>query len=150
MVGLLVLCVVGIMAGHTTRRPSPSSGACGPSAWDTHWGFKNGHMPCANTLSGLLRRLDADHPDRLLGAWLLERTGATRDQRNLDGKTLRGSRDGAVPGTHLLAAYAPQVSAVIAQMTVETTTNEHKALPRCVARGSSVVKSSVFLGFCHG
>jgi len=31
---------------------------------------------------------------------------------------------------HLLAAYAPPASAVIAQMTVEATTNEHKpALP---------------------
>ena len=43
---------------------------------------------------------------------------------------MRLSREGEVPGTHLLAAYAPQASAVIAQMTVEATTNEHKAALR--------------------
>jgi len=48
----------------------------------------------------------------------------------LDGKRLCGSRDGEVPGTHLLAAYVPQASAVIAPMTVEATTNEHKAALR--------------------
>jgi predicted transposase YbfD/YdcC len=35
-----------------------------------------------------------------------------------------------VPGVHLLSAYVPQASAVIAQMRVEATTNEHKAALR--------------------
>jgi hypothetical protein len=35
-----------------------------------------------------------------------------------------------VPGTRLLAAYAPQAAAVIGQMRVEATTNEHKAALR--------------------
>ena len=48
----------------------------------------------------------------------------------LDGKRLCGPRDGEVPGTHLLAAHAPHASAVIARMTVEATTNEHKAALR--------------------
>ncbi len=48
----------------------------------------------------------------------------------MSGKRLCGSRDGDVPGTHLLAAYALQASTVIAQMTVEATTNEHKAALR--------------------
>ena len=48
----------------------------------------------------------------------------------LDGKRACGSRDGEVPGAHLLAAYAPQVAAVVAQMTVAASTNEHKAALR--------------------
>lgn len=47
----------------------------------------------------------------------------------MDGKRLRGSRDGEMPGAHLLAASAPG-AAVVAQMTVEATTNEHEAALR--------------------
>ena len=46
---------------------------------------------------------------------------------SLDGKTLRGSREGEVPGQHLVAAYAPYVEAVLAQVRVDAKTNEHKA-----------------------
>ncbi|OWK37362.1 ISAs1 family transposase [Fimbriiglobus ruber] len=45
----------------------------------------------------------------------------------IDGKTLRGSRHGDVPGHHLVAAYAPAVQAVLAQVRVDAKTNEHKA-----------------------
>lgn len=45
----------------------------------------------------------------------------------LDGKILRGSRDGALPGVHLLAALAHQVGLTLAQVSVPPTTNEHKA-----------------------
>jgi hypothetical protein len=48
----------------------------------------------------------------------------------LDGKTLRGSRDGLLPGCHLLAAYAADAKAVLAQMRVDAKTNEHKAALR--------------------
>jgi hypothetical protein len=127
LVGLLVLCFVGVMAGHTTPEAIAQFGRLRQKRLGHALGFKNGNMPCANTLAGLLRRLDADHLDRIIGAWLGERTDGAWDQLSLDGKTLRGSRDGDVPGVHLLAAYAPQVSAVLAQMTVAATTNEHKA-----------------------
>lgn len=46
---------------------------------------------------------------------------------SLDGKTLRGSRDGDLPGQHLVAANAPAVQAVLAQIKVESKTNEHQA-----------------------
>ena len=45
----------------------------------------------------------------------------------LDGKTLRGSRDGELPGHHLVAAYAVAAAAVVAQLRVDAKTNEHKA-----------------------
>ena len=45
----------------------------------------------------------------------------------IDGKTLRGSRDGETPAVHLLSAYAPDVEAVVAQMRVDAKTNELKA-----------------------
>src|SRR5262249_10143325 len=45
----------------------------------------------------------------------------------LDGKTVRGSKDGEAPGQHLVAAYAADAQAVLAQVRVDAKTNEHKA-----------------------
>lgn len=130
MVGLLTLCLVAILAGHTTPEAIAQFGRLRQKRLGHALGFRNGNMPCANTLAGLLRNLDADHLDRIIGAWLTDRHAHGWEHIALDGKRLCGSRDGEVPGTHLLAAYAPQASAVVAQMTVAATTNEHKAALR--------------------
>src|SRR6266545_5016496 len=130
MVGLLTLCLIAILAGHTSPEAIAQFGRLRQRRLGHALGFKNGNMPCANTIAALLRNLDADHLDRIIAAWLTDRHGDGWEHIALDGKRLCGSRDGEVPGTHLLAAYAPQASAVIAQMTVEATTNEHKAALR--------------------
>jgi hypothetical protein len=130
MVGLLTLCLVAILAGHTTPEAIAQFGRLRQKRLGHALGFRNGNMPCANTLAGLLRKLDADHLDRVIAAWLTDRHPGGWEHLAFDGKRLCGSRDGEVPGTHLLAAYAPEVSAVVAQMTVEATTNEHKAALR--------------------
>jgi hypothetical protein len=130
MVGLLTLCLVAVLAGHTTPEAIAQFGRLRQKRLGHALGFKNGKMPCANTIAGLLRNLDADHLDRIIGVWLTDRHAHGWEHVALDGKRLRGSRDGEVPGTHLLAAYVPHASAVIAQMTVEATTNEHKAALR--------------------
>jgi hypothetical protein len=105
-------------------------------------------MPCANTLTNLLADLDIDRLETALTAWIAERHPNGWDPLALDGKTLRGSRDGEVPGVHLLAAYAPQVSAVVAQLRVEATTNEHKAALRLLGvlplRGAVVTADAMF------
>lgn len=130
MVGLLTLCLVAILAGHTSLNAIAQFGRLRQRRLGHALGFRNGNMPCANTLSLLLRDLDADHLDRVIAAWLAGRHPGGWGHVALDGKRLCGSRDGEVPGTHLLAAYAPQAAAVVAQMTVEATTNEHKAALR--------------------
>ena len=69
-------------------------------------------------------------PDRLSCSltWIRTRLGpADAPNLNLDGKTARGSRDGEMPGVHLVATYAPDVKAVLAQLRVDAKTNEHKA-----------------------
>jgi hypothetical protein len=91
-------------------------------------GFRRGKTPTASTLSRTLRRFDADQLEAVLSRWIQSRIDpATFELISLDGKTLRGSRDGDVPGQHLVAAYAPAVQAVLAQIRVDTKTNEHKA-----------------------
>jgi hypothetical protein len=46
---------------------------------------------------------------------------------NIDGKTLRGSHQGPVPGVHLVAAYSATAGTALAQLQVDSKTNEHKA-----------------------
>ena len=55
------------------------------------------------------------------------RLAAEPEHISLAGKTLKGSRDGPVPGQHLVALYAPAAQAVLAQLRVDAKTNEHKA-----------------------
>lgn len=91
-------------------------------------GFRRGKTPTTSTLSRTLRRLDAEQLEATLSRWIEGRIGSEAfEQISIDGKTLRGSRDGDVPGHHLVAAYAPAVEAVLAQVRVDAKTNEHKA-----------------------
>ena len=130
LTALLALCLVATLAGCTTVAAIAQFGRLRNHRLGHALGFRNGNMPCPNTLTNLLAELDPDHLDRIIGAWLTDRHADGWDHLALDGKTVRGSRDGQTPGMHLLAAYAPQASAVVAQMRVEATTNEHKAALR--------------------
>lgn len=130
LVPLLALGLVALLAGHTSLAAIAQFGRLRRHRLGHALGFTRGKMPCANAISLVLRDLAADHLERLVAAWLASRCAGGWEHLALDGKTLRGSRDGDVPGLHLLAAYAPQAAAVIAQMRVEATTNEHKAALR--------------------
>jgi len=91
-------------------------------------GFRRGKTPAVSTLSRTLRRFDAEQLEAILARWIRGRIDpAAFEQISIDGKTLRGSRDGDVPGQHLVAAYATAVTAVLAQVRVDAKTNEHKA-----------------------
>jgi Transposase DDE domain len=76
----------------------------------------------------LFRRLDIVAFEAALARWTASRlSDEAMAVLALDGKTLRGSRDGLVPGQHLVAAYAVAAAAVLAQVRVDAKTNEHKA-----------------------
>lgn len=90
-------------------------------------GFPRGKGPVKSTLSRLLRRLDPQAVEGRLARWVGSRLPADADVLSLDGKTARGSRQGDLPGQHLVSAYAPRVEAVLGQLRVDAKTNEHKA-----------------------
>lgn len=147
MAGLLTLCLIAVLAGHNGPEAISQFGRLRQKRLGHALGFKNGNMPCANTIAGLLRELDADHLDRIIAGWRTDRHPDGWEHIARDGKRLCGSREGEAPGTHLLAAYAPHAAAVIAQMTVEATTNEHRAALRLLdvlpALGGTVVTADV-------
>src|SRR3954451_9343519 len=123
-------------------------------------GFTKGKTPAASCLSELFSRLDAVAFEAALSRWIRSRTppaaaegGPTaleKEPISIDGKTLRGSKDGAVPGQHLVAAYAPLVEAVLVQVRVDAKTNEHKAALELL--GILPVKGRIVIGdalFCQ-
>src|SRR3954453_8097867 len=75
MVGLLTLCLVAVLAGHTGPEAIAQFGRLRQKRLGHALGFKNGNMPCANTISGPLRKMDAGHLDRITGALLTEAHG---------------------------------------------------------------------------
>jgi hypothetical protein len=118
-------------------------------------GFRRGKTPAPSCLSDLYRALNATAFEAALSRWVAARTpppttGADQEAVSLDGKNLRGSRDGATPGHHLVAAYAHEHQAVLAQIRVDAKTNEHKAALELL--GILPVKDRVVLGdamFCQ-
>jgi hypothetical protein len=123
-------------------------------------GFTRGKTPVASCLSKLLSRIDPVSFEAVLSRWIQSRTPAAatpdgssttlKEPISFDGKTLRGSRDGEVPGQHLVAAYAPLIEAVLVQVRVDAKTNEHKAALELL--GILPVKHRIVIGdamFCQ-
>jgi hypothetical protein len=79
-------------------------------------GLPAGRSPSVATLHRVFKRLDVAAFERALGAWL-ERTGVQRvSALAIDGKTLRGIHGDAIPGVHLVAAYAHESGEVLGQV----------------------------------
>jgi hypothetical protein len=113
-------------------------------------GFRRGKTPAASTFSILFRKLDIGAFEAVLARWVAARLPAGELHIAIDGKTARGSRDGEAPGQHLVAAYAPSIQAVLAQIRVDAKTNEHKAALELM--GILPIRGNIFTGdamFCQ-
>lgn len=114
-------------------------------------GFPRTRLPGPDALSKLLARLDPAAVEAALSSWVVPRLApGTADVLAIDGKSLKGSRDGEIPGHHLVAAYAPEANAVLSQMRVDDKTNEHKAALKLL--GILPLKGAVVTGdamFCQ-
>lgn len=155
LLAILNLTAVALLAGMKSLEAIAQFGRDhGPELAEA-LGFTHWPTPCKATLSNVFRRLDVVAYEDALARWLLRRCPDQGDVIALDGKTLRGSASYQVPGVHLLSAYAPQVTAVIAQVKVEATTNEHKAALELLGvlplRGKVVTGDAMFCqrDFCE-
>ena len=150
LVAVLSLATVAMLAGckslHAIAQFGRDHGA--PLAFAL--GFRRAKTPAASTLCEVFRALDPAALDAALRAWLTARGAADGDHLALDGKTARGSGGGHGPAAHLLAAYAADHAAVVGQVRVAATTNEHKAALRLLGvlplAGKVVTADAMF---CH-
>lgn len=125
---LLGLAVVAMLAGMGGYEAIVQYGK--ERGWDflQHLGFTTRHGLCKATYSRVFRRIDIADFEERVGRWIQGRLGpGDASHIAIDGKAIRGSRDGTAPGIHLVSAYAPAAEAVLAQLRVDAKTNEHKA-----------------------
>ena len=80
--------------------------------------------PSEPTIRRLLQGIDSEEFDGRIGEWLLRQQVLAGKGVAMDGKTLRGSRDGEQAAVHLLSAVIHKEGIVIAQQRVDTKTNE--------------------------
>jgi hypothetical protein len=125
---LLALAVVATLAGMTTYEAIVQYGK--ERGWEflQCLGFTRRRGLCKATYSRVFRRIDVADFEARISQWIGGRLGpGDAPHIAIDGKTARGSREGQMPGVHLVAAYAPDVRAVVGQLRVDAKTNEHKA-----------------------
>lgn len=140
LAGILAVAVTAVMAG------ARSFAAIGEWADDLPLEHRNrigltcattagGASPDESTLRKLFARLDPDHLDRALGAWLWTRTDDVLGQRviALDGKTVRGARTPTSCAPHLVAALDHTTGTVIGQVQVAAKSNEIPAVRELLA-----------------
>ena len=87
-------------------------------------------IPSHDTLSDVLGRMDPVAFQTAFTAWATAALPHLVGQQIcVDGKTVRGSRDGENPAVHLVGAFAGQARWVLAQQAVVEKSNEITAIP---------------------
>lgn len=88
-------------------------------------GSRRGKPPSERTYRRVLGSIDVEELDRRTGRWMAEqRRIQAGEGLALDGKTVRGSGDGDQDALHLLSAIVHREGTVVAQVAVESKTNE--------------------------
>jgi len=91
------------------------------------FGIRSGNAPDESTIRRAAQRIDVYEFDKVISGWLMSNGIDIRDKGiAIDGKTLRGSRDGEGRPVHLLSAVIHKEGIVIASKRVEDKTNEIK------------------------
>jgi hypothetical protein len=90
----------------------------------TKLGAKRGKPPSERTFRRVLHSIDVDEVDRCVGEWFARQQELVASAIAIDGKTLRGSRDGEHGARHLLSAIVHGSGVVVAQTNVGNKTNE--------------------------
>ena len=91
-------------------------------------------IPSHDTLSDVLGRIDPPAFQAAFTAWATAALPGLADELIcVDGKAVRGSRDGANPAVHLVSAFAGRARWVLAQRAVAEKSNEITAIPDLLA-----------------
>ncbi|MDJ0315356.1 ISAs1 family transposase [Arthrobacter sp. H35-D1] len=116
---LLVIMVCSVLAGATTLVEMAEWAT--DTARDQLAALGIG-TPHATTLARVLQVLDADALDQLAGAWAQSKTPVAAIA--IDGKEVRGAKNGGGTRVHLLAAIDHATGAVLVQENVSEKHNE--------------------------
>jgi len=129
---LLVFMCTGMLCGCGSLQALTGWGKRQEGALLRAMGFARGRAPGYGTLQRLVSSLNVEAFEGVLFGWAQEvlkaqSGGAAWEGLALDGKVLRGSRVGTLPGEHLLSVVAQELGITLAQADVPPSTNEAKA-----------------------
>ena len=89
------------------------------------FGSKREEAPSEPTIRRVVQSIDAEEFDRRIGQWVMRQRLVQGKGLAIDGKTLRGSRDGeGTAAVHLLSAVVHKEGIVVGQQRVDSKTNE--------------------------
>jgi hypothetical protein len=118
LVGILQLAVAAMLCGARSLYAIAQWGqerVADDSQVLVPLGLPPGRSPSVATLHRVFKRVDVAAFETALGQWLAASGVRATDALAVDGKTLRGIQGDQLPGVHLVAAYAHQAGAVLAQ-----------------------------------
>jgi len=153
---VLSLVVLATMAGMRGLQGIVDFGRNLPPDVVALLGFTRPKTLAKSTLSEILRAIDVEAFETVVGRWLrhqADRHGWTAIA--IDGKSLRGATGEQLPAVHLVAAYAHEAQVVLAELRVDAKTNEHKAalelLGALPLKGAVVTADAMFThaDFCR-
>ncbi|MDX2035485.1 MAG: ISAs1 family transposase [Isosphaeraceae bacterium] len=124
---ILALTTVAMLSGVRSQKGVVEFGRDRGRDFLKLFGFRKFKGPSEATISRVFASLDVVAFEACVRRWIVARAGRRFEHVAIDGKTVRGSRDGSLPAVHLLTAYAPEIETTLAQLRVDAKTNEHKA-----------------------
>jgi DDE_Tnp_1-associated/Transposase DDE domain len=154
---VLSLVVLATMAGMRGLQGVVDFGRNLPPDVVASLGFTRPRTLAKSTLSEILRAIDVEAFETIVGRWLrrqADRHGWTA--LAVDGEGLRGATGERLPAVHLVAAYAHEARVVLAELRVDAKTNEHKAALELLGllplKGVVVTADAMFThaDFCRG
>lgn len=117
LVAILALAMAAVLCGYDSLTAISQWGREHGPALLAPLGFRHFPGPCVATLHRVFRQLDVMALEQVLSAWLLTCLPA-QGGLALDGKTLRGSRDGPDDPVQLLAVFAQTVGVALGQQPI--------------------------------
>lgn len=127
LAALLTQATVAMLGGARSLEAIAQFGRDRGAAFAQAMGYGHPRSPCKATFHNVFKALGAAPFEQALSGWLRQRAAAGWERVSVDGKTLCGTTGEQLPGVHLLAAYAHEAQAALAQLRVDAKTNEHKA-----------------------
>jgi hypothetical protein len=128
---LLIFMCTGMLCGCRSLQALTAWGKRQESVLLKAMGFHRGKSPGYGTLQRTVSGLEVESFEGVLSEWaqevLKEEGSGGLQGLAMDGKVLKGSAQGELPGVHVLALLAHELGMTLKQGQVPMSTNEHKA-----------------------
>lgn len=130
--GLLCLVCIAVLCGCNGINEMERFGERYRWELSERLGFRRHRMPKHGTLQRLARQVNEAAVSRIVAAWgeevLQTQKNPTLTGIAIDGKVLRGTRQGEVPAVEVISALSHDLLQVLGQKTVPSETNEIKGI----------------------